>query len=151
MTYKSLSDEQRKSDFGAALAKQLDEAKAKAAEFKDQIADTAAEIKQLSSDSFKSEALTAGIETVSTSMSAFVAVTELCGGSTERLEDAIKKLILIQTVSAASVKVINALQAQSALMLGVRKAQEAALTAAITIRTAAETRGTVAVKAATVA
>lgn len=151
MTYKSLSDEQRKSDFGAAIAKQLDEAKAKAAEFKDQIADTAAEIKQLSSDSFKTEALTAGIETVSTSMSAFVAITELCGGSTEKLENAIKKLILIQTVSAASVKVINALQAQSALMLGVRKAQEAALTAAITIRTAAETRGTVAVKAATVA
>jgi hypothetical protein len=84
-------------------------------------------------------------------MSAFVAITELCGGSTEKLESAIKKLILIQTVSAASVKVINALQAQSALMLGVRKAQEAALTAAITIRTAAETRGTVAVKAATAA
>ena len=84
-------------------------------------------------------------------MSAFVAVTELCGGSTERLEDAIKKLIVIQSVSAASVRVINALQAQSALMLGVRKVQEAALTAAITIRTAAETRGTAAVKAATVA
>ena len=151
MSYKSLSDEQRKSDFGAALAKQLDEAKAKAAEFKDQIADTAAEIKQLSSDSFKTEALTAGIQTVSTSMSAFVSVTELCGGSTERLEDAIKKLIVIQSVSAASVRVINALQAQSALMLGVRKVQEAALTAAITIRTAAETRGTAAVKAATVA
>ena len=84
-------------------------------------------------------------------MSAFVAVTELCGGSTERLEDAIKKLVVIQSVSAASVKVINALQSQSALMLGVRKVQEAALTAAITIRTAAETRGTAAVKAATVA
>ena len=84
-------------------------------------------------------------------MSAFVAVTDLCGGSTERLEDAIKKLVVIQSVSAASVKVINALQSQSALMLGVRKVQEAALTAAITIRTAAETRGTAAVKAATVA
>lgn len=84
-------------------------------------------------------------------MSAFVAVTDLCGGSTERLEDAIKKLVVIQSVSAASVNVINALQSQSALMLGVRKVQEAALTAAITIRTAAETRGTAAVKAATVA
>lgn len=151
MSYKSLSDEQRKSDFGQALAKQLDESKKKAAELKDQLLDTQAEIKQLSSDSFKTDALTSGIETVSTSMSAFVAVTELCGGSTERLEDAIKKLIVIQSVSAASVRVINALQAQSALMLGVRKVQEAALTAAITIRTAAETRGTAAVKAATVA
>lgn len=84
-------------------------------------------------------------------MSAFVAITELCGGSTEKLESAIKKLILIQTVSAASVKVINALQAQSALMLGVRKVQEAALTAAITIRTAAESRGVVVTKAATAA
>lgn len=80
-----------------------------------------------------------------------MSVTELCGGSTERLEDAIKKLIVIQSVSAASVRVINALQAQSALMLGVRKVQEAALTAAITIRTAAEGRGIVATKAATVA
>lgn len=151
MSYANLSDEQKKSDIGAALAKQLDEAKAKAAEFKDQIADTAAEIKQLSSDSFKTEALTAGIETVSTSMSAFVAITELCGGSTEKLESAIKKLILVQTVSAASVKVINALQAQSALMLGVRKVQEAALAAAITVRTAAEGRGVIATKAATVA
>lgn len=95
--------------------------------------------------------MSAGIETVSTSMSAFVSVTELCGGSTERLEDAIKKLIVIQSVSAASVRVINALQAQSALMLGVRKVQEAALTAAITIRTAAESRGVVVTKAATAA
>ena len=129
----------------------MEQSKAKAAELKDQIADTAAEIKQLSSDSFKTEALTAGIQTVSTSMSAFVSVTELCGGSTERLEDAIKKLIVIQSVSAASVRVINALQAQSALMLGVRKVQEAALTAAITIRTAAESRGVVVTKAATAA
>ena len=35
MSYKSLSDEQRKSDFGQALAQQLQTAKDKAAEFKD--------------------------------------------------------------------------------------------------------------------
>ena len=84
-------------------------------------------------------------------MSAMVAVTQLAGGETEKLQSAIAKLILIQTASAASVKVINALQAQSALMLSVRKVQEAALAAAISVRTAAEGRGIIATKAATVA
>ena len=95
--------------------------------------------------------MTDGISTVSTSMSAMVAVTQLAGGETEKLQSAITKLILIQTASAASVKVINALQAQSALMLSVRKVQEAALAAAISVRTAAEGRGIIATKAATVA
>lgn len=80
-----------------------------------------------------------------------VAVTQLAGGETEKLQSAIAKLILIQTASAASVKVINALQAQSALMLSVRKVQEAALAAAISVRTAAEGRGIIATKASTVA
>ena len=151
MSYANLSDEQKKSDIGAALAKQLNEGKEKAAQLKDQIVDTAAEIKQLSSDSFKTDALTEGISTVSTSMSAMVAVTQLAGGETEKLQSAIAKLILIETASAASVKIINALQAQSALMLSVRKVQEAALTAAISIRTAAEGHGIIATKAATVA
>lgn len=84
-------------------------------------------------------------------MSAMVAVTQLAGGETEKLQSAIAKLILIQTASAASVKIINALQAQSALMLSVRKVQEAALAAAISVRTAAEGRGIIAAKAATVA
>ena len=84
-------------------------------------------------------------------MSAMVAVTQLAGGETEKLQKAIAQLILIQTASAASVKIINALQAQSALMLSVRKVQEAALAAAISIRTAAEGRGVIATKAATVA
>ena len=84
-------------------------------------------------------------------MSAMVAVTQLAGGETEKLQKAIAQLILIQTASAASVKIINALQAQSALMLSVRKVQEAALAAAISVRTAAEGRGIIATKAATVA
>ena len=151
MSYKSLSDEQKNSDFGRALAAQLNEAKDKAAEFKDQIIDTQNEIKQLSSDSFKSDAIASGIDVVSSSMSAMVAVTQLAGGETENLQKAIAKLVLIQTVSAASIKVINALQAQSAVMLGVRKVQEAALAAAISVRTAAEGRGIIATKAATVA
>ena len=84
-------------------------------------------------------------------MSAMVAVTQLAGGETEKLQKAIAQLVLIQTASAASVKIINALQAQSALMLSVRKVQEAALAAAISVRTAAEGRGIIATKAATVA
>ena len=84
-------------------------------------------------------------------MQSFVAITQLAGGNTEKLQSVIAKLILIQTTANGVIKITNALQAQSALMLGVRKAQEALLTTAIAIRTAAETKGTIATKAATVA
>lgn len=39
MSYADLSEEQKKSDFGMALAKQLNEAKDKAGQFKDEIID----------------------------------------------------------------------------------------------------------------
>ncbi len=110
MSWANLSDEQRKSDVGQELARQLSEAKEKAAQFKDQIIDTQNEIKQLSSDSFKSDAFASGIDLVSTSMSAMVAVTQLAGGETENLQKAIAKLVLIQTTAAAGIKIINALQ-----------------------------------------
>lgn len=151
MSYKSLTDEQKKSDFGQALAAQLSEAKDRAAEFKDQIIDTQNEIVKLSSDSFKSDVFASGIDVVSTSMSAMVAVTELAGGETENLQKAITKLVLIQTTAAASIQIINALQAQSSLMLGVRKAQEYAAATAIAIKTAAEGKSVIVTKAATVA
>lgn len=151
MSYSQLSDEQKKSDFGQALAQQLTEAKDKAASFKDQIIDTQNEIKQLSSDSFKSDAFAQSVDVASTSLQSFVAITQLAGGNTEKLQSVIAKLILIQTTANGVIKITNALQAQSALMLGVRKAQEALLTTAIAIRTAAETKGTIATKAATVA
>lgn len=109
MSYKSLNDEQKKSDFGQALAAQLSEGKAAAAELKDQIIDTQNEIVKLSSDSFKSDVFAEGVDTVSSGLSAMVAITELAGGSTENLERAISKLVLIQTTAAASIKIINAL------------------------------------------
>jgi hypothetical protein len=133
------------------LAAQLSEAKDRAAEFKDQIIDTQNEIVKLSSDSFKSDVIASGIDVVSTSMSAMVAVTELAGGETENLQKAITKLVLIQTTAAASIQIINALQAQSSLMLGVRKAQEYAAATAIAIKTAAEGKSVIVTKAATVA
>lgn len=151
MSYSQLSDEQKKSDFGQALAQQLTEAKDKAAQFKDQIIDTQNEIKQLSSDSFKSDAFAQSVDVASTSLQSFVAITQLAGGNTEKLQSVIAKLILIQTTANGVIKITNALQAQSALMLGVRKAQEAMLTTAIAIRAAAEGKGTIATKAATVA
>lgn len=95
MSYKSLTDEQKKSDFGQALAAQLSSGKAAAAELKDQIIDTQNEIVKLSSDSFKSDVFAEGVDTVSSGLSALVSITELAGGSTENLQKAISKLVLI--------------------------------------------------------
>ena len=151
MAWAKMSAEQRKSPIGAEIGRQLAEAKAKAAEFKDTIADTQSEIKQMASDSFRSDAFAQGIDIASTSLQSFVAITQLAGGNTEKLQKAISNLILIQTTANSVVKITNALQSQSSLMLGVRSLKEAAATAAIKLRTAAEQRGTAATISATAA
>ena len=151
MAWAKMSAEQRKSPIGAEIGRQLAEAKAKAAEFKDTIADTQSEIKQMASDSFKSDAFAQGVDLASTSLQSFVAITQLAGGNTEKLQKAISNLILIQTTANSVVKITNALQSQSSLMLGVRALKEAAATAAIKLRTAAEQRGTAATISATAA
>lgn len=151
VNYNSLTDEEKKGEFGQKMQVALVELKKKAGDFKDAVADVQQEILVLASDTPVWDSISAGIDVASSSLQAIVSVTEFAGADTEKLAAVISKLAAIQNVANAAIKVGNALQAQSNLMVGVRKLQEAALATAISIRAAAETKGTVATKAATVA
>ena len=151
VNYRRLSDEEKQSEFGIALAKRIDELTAKASEFKDAMLDVQQSISESASDTANWDAFQ---QLVDVSTSALQSFTGITGLSEESVEGLTRTIAAMQTIGAASntvIKIGNALQKQSALMLGVRRTQELAAAAAIKLKTAAEVKGKTATVAATVA
>ena len=151
VNYRSLSDEEKQSEFGVALAQRIDELTNKASMFKDAMLDVQQSISESASDTANWDAFQ---QLVDISTSALQSFTGVAGLSEESVEGLTRTIAAMQTIGAASntvIKIGNALQKQSSLMLGVRRLQELATTAAINMKTAAEVKGKVATVAATVA
>lgn len=151
VNYRRLSDEEKQSEFGVALAQRIDELTAKASMFKDALLDVQQSISESASDTANWDAFQ---QLVDISTSALQSFTGVAGLSEESVEGLTRTIAAMQTIGAASntvIKIGNALQKQSALMLGVRRAQELAAATAIKLKTAAEVKGKAATVAATVA
>ena len=151
VNYRSLSDEEKQSEFGVALAKRIDELTTKASMFKDAMLDVQQSISESASDTANWDAFQ---QLVDVSTSALQSLTGVAGLSEESVEGLTRTIAAMQTIGAASntvIKIGNALQKQSAMMLGVRRTQELAAAAAIKLKTAAEVKGKAATVAATVA
>ena len=151
VNYRRLSDEEKQSEFGIALAQRIDELTTKASEFKDALLDVQQSISESASDTANWDAFQ---QLVDISTSALQSFTGVAGLSEESVEGLTRTIAAMQTIGAASntvIKIGNALQKQSSLMLGVRRLQELATTAAINMKTAAEVKGKAATVAATVA
>ena len=151
VNYRKLSDEEKQSEFGVALAQRIDELTAKASMFKDAMLDVQQSISESASDTANWDAFQ---QLVDVSTSALQSFTGVAGLSEESVEGLTRTIAAMQTIGAASntvIKIGNALQKQSALMLGVRRTQELAAAAAIKLKTAAEVKGKAATVAATVA
>ena len=151
VNYRKLSDEEKQSEFGVALAQRIDELTTKASMFKDAMLDVQQSISESASDTANWDAFQ---QLVDVSTSALQSFTGIAGLSEESVEGLTRTIAAMQTIGAASNTVINignALQKQSALMLGVRRTQELAAAAAIKLKTAAEVKGKAATVAATVA
>ena len=151
VNYRKLSDEEKQSEFGVALAQRIDELTTKASMFKDAMLDVQQSISESASDTANWDAFQ---QLVDVSTSALQSFTGVAGLSEESVEGLTRTIAAMQTIGAASntvIKIGNALQKQSALMLGVRRTQELALATAIKLRTAAEAKGKAATVAATVA
>ena len=151
VNYRSLSDEEKQSEFGVALAQRIDELTTKASMFKDAMLDVQQSISESASDTANWDAFQ---QLVDVSTSALQSFTGITGLSEESVEELTRTIAAMQTIGAASntvIKIGNALQKQSALMLGVRRTQELAAAAAIKLKTAAEVKGKAATVAATVA
>lgn len=151
VNYRSLSDEEKQSEFGVALAQRIDELTTKASMFKDAMLDVQQSISESASDTANWDAFQ---QLVDVSTSALQSLTGVAGLSEESVEGLTRTIAAMQTIGAASntvIKIGNALQKQSALMLGVRRTQELAAAAAIKLKTAAEVKGKAATVAATAA
>ena len=151
VNYRSLSDEEKQSEFGVALAQRIDELTSKASMFKDAMLDVQQSITESASDTANWDAFQ---QLVDVSTSALQSFTGVAGLSEESVEGLTRTIAAMQTIGAASntvIKIGNALQKQSALMLGVRRVQELAAASAIKIKTAAEVKGKAATVAATAA
>ena len=151
VNYRSLSDEEKQSEFGIGLAQRIDELTSKASMFKDAMLDVQQSISESASDTANWDAFQ---QLVDVSTSALQSFTGVAGLSEESVEGLTRTIAAMQTIGAASntvIKIGNALQKQSALMLGVRRTQELAAAAAIKLKTAAEVKGKAATVAATAA
>ena len=151
VNYRKLSDEEKQSEFGVALAQRINELTAKASMFKDAMLDVQQSISESASDTANWDAFQ---QLVDVSTSALQSLTGVAGLSEESVEGLTRTIAAMQTIGAASntvIKIGNALQKQSALMLGVRRTQELAAAAAIKLKTAAEVKGKAATVAATAA
>lgn len=149
--YSKLDAEAKKSQFGREMAKQLEEAKQKAAEMLDMQGDLNQELRNMASD-------TRVLDTLSEGMGAFLNVTSSAVGVLAMFTDdeksareAVVMFTTAQSILNSLTAVGNMIQGQSNTMLAVRKVQELATTAAIKIRTVAEGKGIIATKAATAA
>lgn len=123
MALRQMTDEQRNGVLGQAVAEQLNAAKQRAAELKDMVGDLNTEIKNMASDSAQFDGLKQGFGVLRDTMSAFVAIQGMAGGSTAEFEQTMKDLATVVTSFNALIGITNALQKQSALMQTVASVQ----------------------------
>lgn len=149
--YNQLDKEAKKSAFGREMARQLQEAKDKAAEFVDLQGDLNTELKNLASDTRTLDLLSEGFGVIGDSASAAMGVIAQFTGNEEDAQKAIVMFTTTTSALSAVTKIQNALQMQSNTMLAVTRVQTLAATAATNIKTAAEGKSIIMTKAATVA
>ena len=112
-TYRQMTDEEKNSDYGKALAQSIDKIKIKAAELKDVMSDTNREIQNLASDTSFTEGISMMTRTIGASASAIVAWT----GDSKEMEAVIKDLAKIGTTVAAVESLTKAFQKQNLVLL----------------------------------
>lgn len=149
--YAKLDSEAKKSAFGQEMARQLEEAKEKAAELIDLQGDLQTELRNMASDTQNLDALSQGMGVFMNTTSAALGVVAQFTGNEEDAQRAIVAFTTAQSTLNAITQISNALQKQSALMLGIQRVQTLAAAAAARAKAAAEGQGVVATKAATVA
>ena len=151
VNYRLLNEEDKNTEFGRGLAARIDELTDKASLYKDAILDAQASINETASDTANWDAVAQGIDVVSSTLQTFIGACGLGEDSTEALVKVLAQLQTAETVTAAVIKIGNAIQKESALMRGIARAQTLAAATATKIDTAAKGKNIIATKGATVA
>lgn len=149
--WRTMTDEQRKSDFGVALRKQLDSVKKEAGDLADIMGDVQRAIKSEANDTGKFSALSEGINLAVSSATALIGAMELLGVSEEDAEKVQAQIQAGLAISNGLMQVQNVLQKESNLMIQIGNIQRWAQVKAEAAANVAKNAGTVATIKATVA
>lgn len=149
--YRSMSSEEKNSDYGRQIKERMSELVNKAGELRDAMEDVHREISSHASDTSGFDALAGGINVVTSSIGAATGVAAMFGVEQERLIDIQTKLQASLAISNALTVIQNNVQRESALMVGIATIQKKAAIIAENLDTAAKGRNIIVTKAATVA
>lgn len=138
--YRNMSDEEKNSAEGVALAEKLKESTEKASELRDAMDDVNREIKNSADDAKNFTAITEGVNLLTNGFGACKAACTLLGLSEQDLQEVEAELVAVMTISQAIRQAQLSLQKESSLMTGIQTIQTKALAAAKEM----EAKGTVA-------
>lgn len=150
-TYRAMSDAEKSSEFGKAMAASIDKIKIKAADLKDQMGDLNAEIKNMASDTQTFDQIAGSVGFMVSAFQVGQGALQMFGVKNEEAVQALAKLQGAMAVTNGLTQIQNALQKQSAVMLGITTVQKKAAAAAEALDTTAKTGNIAVTKAATVA
>lgn len=151
IAYQGLSDEEKKSADGQALASHIQDLTEKAGVLKDAILDTNQAITNAASGTRGFDQLSGSIQLAIDGFGLATGAAEMLGISSEDLATIQTKLQAAIAASNAMQSIQNTLQAQSAVMQGVNLVQTKLRTVAENLHTAAQGKGVIATAALTAA
>lgn len=149
--WRTMTDEQRKSDFGVALRKQLESAKKEGGDLADIMGDVQRAIQSNANDTGKFSALSEGINLAVSSATALTGAMELFGVSEKDAEKVQAQIQAGLAISNGLMQAQNVLQKESNLMIQIGNIQRWAQVKAEAAANVAKNAGTVATIKATVA
>lgn len=123
LTYRSLTDEEKASPFGQALAANIDILTERAGNAKDAMADVAASIQNASSDTRSFDQMAQGMSVAMAGFQGLTGAGKLLGIEMGNDVEIIAKLQAAMAVTNSLTTIQTALQKQSALMQGVQAAK----------------------------
>ena len=129
-TYRGLTDEEKNSPFGQALAQSIDQLTERAGNAKDAMADVAASITNAASDTRLFDQMAQGMSVATAGFQGLTGAGKLLGIEMGNDVQVIAKLQAAMAVTNSLTTIQNALQKQSALMQGLNAAKTALATAA---------------------
>ena len=144
MQYRSLTDEEKNSPFGKAMAQSIQQLTERAGAARDAMGDVSAAIQHAASDTRTFDQLSDGAKVVTSGFQTLQGATKMLGIDIGDNVEILAKLQAAMAVTNGLTTIQNALQKQSALMQGVVAVQAKARLAAETLAT----KGTVAATAA---
>lgn len=150
-TYRNLTQEEKNSDWGKALAASMEEIKGKAAMLKDAMSDVNLEISGMASDTQVFDQIAGGVTGLVSVFQVGQGAMQMFGVKSNEAMQAMAKLQGAMAVANGLTKVQAMLQKESAVMIGIATVQKKAAAAAESLDTKAKAGNIVVTKAATVA